>query len=98
MLFFSNNSLSLIFLSVIVGRFEVAINKIILRFIFDARGQGLEPRLAASKAGVLPLDDPRNKFSSHAPPRRGALPLACLPVGRATPHPPPRRISQEGLF
>ena len=27
--------------------------------IFLARGQGLEPRSTASKAAVLPLDDPR---------------------------------------
>ena len=28
-------------------------------FCFSARGQGFEPRFTASKAAVLPLDDPR---------------------------------------
>ena len=30
-------------------------------FCILVRGQGLEPRLKASKASVLPLDDPRSK-------------------------------------
>ncbi len=33
--------------------------------ILFTRGQGLEPRLMASKATVLPLDDPRT-FSEHS--------------------------------
>ena len=32
---------------------------------FLARGQGFEPRYAASKAAVLPLDDPRIKLNSN---------------------------------
>jgi hypothetical protein len=33
----------------------------------EVRGLGLEPRLTASKADVLPLDDPRYKITNLQP-------------------------------
>ncbi len=54
----------------------VAKNKITTPFcdvvIFLARGPGFEPRYAASKATVLPLDDPRLCFAI-APQSEGEL-------------------------
>jgi hypothetical protein len=38
------------------------------------RGQGVEPRFKASKASVLPLDDPRANVKQEKD-RRGAYPL-----------------------
>ena len=44
-------------------QFSVQLHPIICKYIQNAAGSGLEPELMASKATVLPLDDPAIKIN-----------------------------------